>query len=139
LALARVTKDVASAFDEVLSRAGGSLPIWQILQSLKSNPTANQRELADAVGIQGATLSHHLRGMEDAGLVSRRRDPTNRRTHIVALTEQGEAMFGQLVAVAAGFDKQLQDGLDRKDLETFTRVLEQLARNIRPDRSDNGA
>ena len=35
--------------------------------SLKSGQLASQRELAEAVGIQGATLTHHLNAMESAG------------------------------------------------------------------------
>ena len=56
LTLARTAKTVGRAFDDALAAAGGSTPIWLILISLKTRPTSNQRELARAVGIQGATL-----------------------------------------------------------------------------------
>ena len=86
LHLNRVARTVSRAFDETLAEAGGSLPVWLVLISLKSRPVASQRELAEAVGIQGATLTHHLDTMESAGLVTRRRDPANRRLHLVELT-----------------------------------------------------
>ena len=86
LHLTRVARTVSRAFDETLTEAGGSLPVWLVLISLKSRTLASQRELAEAVGIQGATLSHHLDAMESAGLVTRRRDPANRRLHLVELT-----------------------------------------------------
>ena len=89
--LAGVARDVGRAFDAALARAGGSRPMWLVLLSLKSRPTANQRELAAAVGIQDATLTHHLNGMEADGLLTRRRDPANRRVHLVELTEAGDA------------------------------------------------
>src|SRR5246127_706506 len=91
LHLTRISKTVSRPFDDTLAEAGGSLPVWLVLISLKSRPLASQRELAEAVGIQGATLTHHLDAMESAGLVTRRRDPANRRLHLVELTPAGEA------------------------------------------------
>ena len=72
LHLAQVAKVVNRAFDDALARAGGSLPVWLVLIALKSRQSANQRQLADAVGIQGPTLTHHLNAMESAGLLTRR-------------------------------------------------------------------
>ena len=56
LHLARVAKEITRAFDDALSEAGGSQPIWLVLISLKTRRLASQRELADAVGIGEATL-----------------------------------------------------------------------------------
>ncbi|GAA2756493.1 hypothetical protein GCM10009872_18530 [Actinopolymorpha rutila] len=76
---------------------------WQVLLALKTRPTANQRELAAAVGIQGATLTHHLNG-----LLTRRRDPANRRVHLVELTDEGEAAFRRLRDVAVAHDRRFR-------------------------------
>jgi len=116
-----------------MSRAGGSLPIWLVLLSLKTSRGASQRAMAEAMGIQGATLTHHLNGMEAAGLVTRRRDPGNRRVHIVELTETGEELFDTLRTVAVTFDEQLRCGLSASVLDEFARVLGQLGRNIDAD------
>ncbi len=86
LRLARAAKAVSRAFDDALAEAGGSRPTWLVLVSLKGKPVASQRELAEAIGIRGPTLTHHLDVMESAGLVTRRRDPGNRRVHLVELT-----------------------------------------------------
>ena len=102
---------MAQAFDAALVEAGGTLPVWLTLLSVKSSELANQRELAGMIGIQGATLTHHLNAMEAQGLLTRRRDPDNRRVHLVELTEAGEAMFVTLRAAALVFDKRLRAGL----------------------------
>src|SRR6185437_12511572 len=96
LHLARVARDASRAFDAALAAAGGSLPAWLVLISLKRSPRASQRELAEAVGIQEATLTHHLNAMEASGLLTRRRDPGNRRVHVVELTVAGDELFGRL-------------------------------------------
>src|ERR687885_2824906 len=96
LHLAQVAKVVNRAFDDALARAGGSLPVWLVLIALKSRQAANQRQLADAVGIQGPTLTHPLTAMESAGLLTRRRDPENRRVHPGELTAAGDQLFLRL-------------------------------------------
>jgi MarR family transcriptional regulator, transcriptional regulator for hemolysin len=130
LHLTRVAKAVGRAFDDALAEAGGSLPAWLVLLSLKSRRAASQRELAAAVGIQGATLTHHLNAMESAGLVTRRRDPGNRRLHIVELTAAGEALFARLRAAAVTFDKRLRAGLSQRDLDQIEELLSRLRDNV---------
>ena len=136
LTLARTAKLVSRAFDDTLSAAGGSRPIWLILISLKTQPTRNQRELADAVGIQGATLTHHLNAMETDGLITRRRDPANRRVHQVALTDKGETLFHRLASAAQAHDRRLRSGLDAGELATLERLLGRLRENMAPGASE---
>jgi MarR family transcriptional regulator, transcriptional regulator for hemolysin len=128
--LARAAKSVGRAFDDVLADAGGSLPVWLVLLSLKSRPLRNQRELAEAVGIQQATLTHHLNVMDAQGLVTRRRDPANRRVHVVELTEAGEAAFLRLRDAALAFDERLRRGVTDRDLDDLEGLLGRLERNV---------
>ena len=130
--LARTSKLVAQAFDAALVEAGGTLPVWLTLLSVKSSELANQRELAGMIGIQGATLTHHLNAMEAQGLLTRRRDPDNRRVHLVELTQAGEAMFLKLRAAALIFDKRLRAGLPDDRLAEFAEVLAALRANVAP-------
>lgn len=131
LQLAGAAKLVSRAFGEAMADAGGSMPIWQILLTLKTRQISNQRELAEAVGIQGATLTHHLNAMERDGLLTRSRDPDNRRVHVVELTDEGEQTFHRLRAVAFAFDKRLRTDLSEDDLTVVERILAKLVENAR--------
>ena len=130
LHLAQAAKVVSRAFDDALAQAGGSLPVWLVLISVKSQQAASQRELAAAAGIQGATLTHHLNAMESAGLVTRRRDPENRRTHLVQLTPAGDALFLRLRDAAMAFDQQLRSGLSGTDIDQLEQLLTRLRGNV---------
>jgi MarR family transcriptional regulator for hemolysin len=130
LHLTRISRIVSRAFDDALAAAGGSLPIWLVLISLKSGQPHSQRELAEAVGIQGATLTHHLNAMESAGLVTRRRDPGNRRLHVVELTPDGDALFLRLRDAAMAFDRQLRAGLSESDSDQLEALLTRLRDNV---------
>lgn len=128
--LASTAKAVSRAFDARLAAAGGSLPVWLVLLSLRTQALGTQRELARAVGIQGATLTHHLNAMEADGLVTRRRDPANRRVHLVELTPAGEAMFARLRSAAAAHDEHLRAGLSADDVARLVGLLDRLRRNV---------
>jgi len=130
LALARTARTVSRAFDERLTEAGGSRPVWLVLMALMGSPTRSQADLAEAVGIRGATLSHHLNGMEAAGLVTRRRDPANRRLHLVEVTPAGKETFLRLRDAALAHDEQLRTGLSDREVEALAALLDRLARNV---------
>ena len=121
------------AFDEALAEAGGSLPAWLVLLNLKIRRPSNQRELADAVGVREATLTHHLNSMDSEGLITRRRNTTNRRIHVVELTDAGEETFLRLRTAAVAFDRRLRTGINEDELASFEDVLVRLVRNVAAD------
>jgi MarR family transcriptional regulator for hemolysin len=133
LRLSRTARSVSRAFDDALARAGGSLPIWLVLITLKSRHLPSQREIAEAVGIREATLTHHLNAMDAQGLITRRRDPANRRVHVVELTEKGEAAFLRMRDAAADFDRRLRTGISAEDIATLENLLGRLAANVTAD------
>ena len=130
LALTRTSRAVSRAFDERLAEAGGSLPVWLVLLNLMTRRTHNQRELAGVIGIQGATLTHHLNGMEAAGLLTRRRDPANRRVHVVELTAAGTELFHRLRAAAVEHDRRIREGFSEADVATLADLLNRMLRNV---------
>ena len=129
LQVARTAKVLSRAFDEALAEAGGSLPVWLVLVSLKAQRPGMQRELAEAVGIEGPTLTHHLNRMEAAGLVTRARDPKNRRVHRVELTDEGEAAFRRMRRSVEAFDRRLRRGLDVQEIDLLAAGLGRLREN----------
>ncbi|HET6729219.1 MAG TPA: MarR family winged helix-turn-helix transcriptional regulator [Jiangellaceae bacterium] len=136
LCVTRTAKTLSRAFDAALAEGGGSLASWLVLASLKGGLHATQREIAEEVGVEGPTLTHHLNRMEAAGLVTRARDPRNRRAHQVEMTAAGELAFRSLLARVQEFDRRLRAGFANEELVTLRRLLERLADNAaRGDRA----
>ena len=131
LEVTRTAKALSRAFDEALAAGGGSLPTWLVLVSLIGRTHERQRDLADAVGVEGATLTHHLNRMEATGLVTRRRDADNRRVQRVELTPSGQRTFRALRRHAADFDEQLRDGFTDDELTQLRGFLERLRDNAK--------
>lgn len=130
LHLARTAKVVSRAFDDALVAAGATLPTWLVLMSLKAQRHGMQRELAESVGIEGPTLTHHLNRMESDGLVTRSRDPENRRVHRVALTDEGELAFQRLRQAVVAFDRRLRAGMTDHQIRALGELLGQLRANV---------
>jgi MarR family transcriptional regulator for hemolysin len=129
LELTRTSKILRRALDDALAAVGGSLATWLVLVSLEANAHAMQRELAEAVGIEGPTLTHHLNRMETAGLVTRDRDPGNRRVHRVALTPEGEQAFERMLGAVTEFDRRLRAGLTDAQVDELSGLLAHLRHN----------
>ena len=132
-AIASSAKLLIRAFERELAEAGGSQPVWLILLALKQQDWRTQQDLAAAVGIEGPTLTHHLDGLDKAGLIERARDPNDRRAVRVELTGAGDKLFKRLAKAAIGFDQRLRAGLSDEELDEFRRVLGRLRDNVASD------
>lgn len=125
-----ISRIAQKAFNAALAEAGGSLSTWLILLSIKHKGADTQQDLARAVGIEGATLTHHLDSLETDGLVIRSRHPDDRRATRVALTPAGEKRFEVLRDAAVRFDRRLRAGISDEDINLTQDVLTRMAENL---------
>jgi MarR family transcriptional regulator for hemolysin len=133
LDVSRTGRLLHRAFDEQLIAAGGSLPMWLILIALKGGDHTMQRDLATSIGIEDATLTHHLNRMARDGLIERHRDPANRRNQVVTLTDSGEALFGSMLTTVTAFDRRVRAGFSATELDTLRQLLARLRTNLEED------
>jgi len=129
LKLTRTARRVSRAFDAALAEVGGTLPLWLVLVALNRKQHATQRDLAESIGIEGATLTHHLNRMDEEGLIVRRRAPDNRRVQLVELSEAGEQTFHRLLGRVKQFDRQLRAGLSDQTIAALRDSLDRLEHN----------
>src|SRR5215217_6519908 len=117
LHLTRTARVVSTAFERAMADAGGSAAAWQVLLLVRSEKWGTQARMAEAMGITGATLTHHLNALEQQGLVRRWRDASNRRVQRVELTAEGEALFERLRDVAVQHDQRLRSRLSEEETQ----------------------
>jgi MarR family transcriptional regulator, transcriptional regulator for hemolysin len=131
LRLARTAHVVSQAFERAMAEAGGSASAWQVLLLVRSEEWGTQARIAEAMGITGATLTHHLNALEAQGLVRRWREAGNRRTQRVALTDAGVAMFDRLREVAVRHDERLRSHLTEAEAVQLAALLDKLQAGTR--------
>jgi MarR family transcriptional regulator, transcriptional regulator for hemolysin len=126
LRLSRTARVASQAFERAMAEAGGSASAWQVLLLVRSEQWGTQSQMAEAMGVTGATLTHHLNALEDQGLVRRWRETSNRRAQNVALTEAGEALFDRLRHVAVHHDERLRSHLTDEETSLLADLLDKL-------------
>jgi MarR family transcriptional regulator, transcriptional regulator for hemolysin len=131
LRLARTAHTVSQAFERAMAEAGGSASAWQVLLLVRSGEWGTQARIAEAMGITGATLTHHLNGLEAQGLVRRWRDAENRRVQRVELTDAGAELFERLREVAVKHDQRLRSHLSDQEAEQLAELLDKLQAGVR--------
>jgi len=109
-----------------MADAGGSAAAWQVLVLVRAQQWDTQSRLAEAMGITGATLTHHLNALEAQGLVRRWREADNRRAQHVELTTEGVAHFDRLRAVAVRHDERLRSQLTETEVALLGELLDKL-------------
>jgi MarR family transcriptional regulator for hemolysin len=130
LQLSRTARAATNAFERAMAQAGGSASAWQVLVLVRAGQWGTQAKMAEAMGITGATLTHHLNALEDQGLVRRWREASNRRVQQVALTEAGEELFDRLRDVAVRHDERLRSTMSDREVEQLGRLLEKLRAGV---------
>ena len=98
-----------------------------ILAVIDQGERQTQGEIADALGYDRGQLVGLLDELEDVGLVERRRDPNDRRRHIVSMTPAGKKMLTKLRAVSARLNEEFLAALDADEREQLHSLLLTLA------------
>jgi DNA-binding MarR family transcriptional regulator len=117
------------AFDRRAVGLGVTRAQWKVLFRLDRRPGLRQIELADMLDIEPITLSRIVDRLEESALVERRADPSDRRAWRLHVTAQAEPLIAKLKAVAAELTADAFAGINPKDIETATQVLERVREN----------
>jgi len=116
---------VTALLTRQLAPTGLSLHDYGVLVLLSDSSDGSCRpfELGSTLGIEKTRLSHQLRRLEERGLVSRRRCPTDQRGWLIAITDAGRQM---LESAAPGHVEAVRDvfvdRLDEHQLRTMAEV-----------------
>lgn len=92
--------------DAALDDAGLGLRTrhYAVLSTLAFKEPMSQKAAADAADIDPATMVKTVDELERQGLVTRERNPRDRRAHELALTPAGRAMLARAESLLAGIE-----------------------------------
>jgi DNA-binding MarR family transcriptional regulator len=124
--LARLAKVISRRSSEEL--LGMRLRQFVVLTLLRDNSTIPQQELCEAMHLDANNLVLLLNELETAGQVRRRRDPEDRRRHIVELTDEGREALARAERVQAGIEGEVLAALSPEEQATLRELLSRALR-----------
>jgi DNA-binding MarR family transcriptional regulator len=118
------------ALQQLIQPGGVTLGAWYFLRVLWEEDSLTQRELATRTGMQEPTAVIALRGMEQAGWITRERSTDDRRKVHIRLTASGRALRETMLPAPRAVIAQATAGMSAAEVDLLLRLLRQARANL---------
>lgn len=133
--LSQLGADASAAFEDAVSSLGITASEAGLLRLVGRNPGISQKAVSEQLGVGPSRVVAVLDRLESAGYLERRRSATDRRSHELGLTPEGEQLLAALRPVAEAHEAAFTSALDEGDAARLAGYLEAIAasRNLSRD------
>jgi len=132
--LSRLAKQVYRRSDE--QRLGMHLRHLVALSYVSDHDGCPQQDLADAFCMDANNVVLLLNELEQLDYVTRLRDPSDRRRHLVQITAAGRAALTDAERAQAAVEDEVLAALDADERRTLRELLGRALRSVEPDDGD---
>jgi DNA-binding MarR family transcriptional regulator len=106
---------------------------WQVLGALAlAERPLTVPQIARRMGLTRQSVHATVGRLARDGLLTQEPNVDHRRSPLVSLTERGSQTYAATDRRQAAWANRLADGIDRTELETTARVLDELCRRLEP-------
>ncbi|NLR95373.1 MarR family transcriptional regulator [Rhizobium sp. P38BS-XIX] len=116
------------AYKPILDRVGLTYPQYLVMLVLWEKGTLSVKTIGEKLDLDSGTLSPLLKRLEQAGLISRARDPRDERQVIISLTQKGADMQCQVGVIMDAIGQAT--GCDMTEMANLRDRLQQLKVNL---------
>lgn len=110
--------------DQVLQeQLGIGFSQYKILMVLMSNPSIQQKQIAERLGQTESSVSRQIKILHDKSLLVTRITPENRREHITTLTARGETLTEQAMLILNNYHSPTLAALSEKQSKQLLEIL----------------
>ncbi|MGY4396295.1 DNA-binding MarR family transcriptional regulator [Sphingomonas sp. UYAg733] len=119
----RVSSAVATAYQSLF---GLKIPEWRLIAVIAEGMGMTQQALGSATRMDKVTVSRAAIALYDRGLVQRRPNPDDQRSHLLSLTEAGKSLYDSVAPKALELEKQIFAGFSAQEITAFRALLDRL-------------
>ncbi len=130
----RVSAAVATAYQALF---GLSIPQWRLIAVIAEGEGLTQQALGAATRMGKVTVSRAAVALVERGLIERRANPGDQRSHLLSLTREGRALYDSVAPKALALEAEIFAGFSRAELGAFAAMLDRIeaaAAAIDPER-----
>jgi DNA-binding MarR family transcriptional regulator len=125
--LAQLGAHAAARFAQRISQLDLSPAQAGLLRLIAWKPGQSQQAIAGQLGTPASRLVLLVDGLEERGLIERRRDPADRRHYALYLTGDGTAFMKELGRLGAAHEDAMTEGLTADERAVLNDLLSRLA------------
>lgn len=125
--LAQLGAYAAARFADRVAPLNFTPPQVGLLRLIATTPGQSQRAIARQLGTPPSRLVTLVDGLEDRGLVERRKNPDDRRNYALYLTDAGEAAMKDVATVARAHEDAICAPLEAAEREQLRTLLARIA------------
>lgn len=118
-----VSDAVASTYQALF---GLRIPEWRLIAVIAEGAGMTQQALGRATRMDKVTVSRAALALADRGLVERRPNPDDQRSHLLSLTHAGRALYDQVAPKALEMEQRIFGAFDHAELADFVAMLDRL-------------
>ena len=123
--------------EQTLTPFGVTPGEWNALNQLDRLGPLSQKQLADALQKEQATITRSVDRMVRKGLVERNPDPNDRRANIVSLTPDARDLLTRIEPAAVKAAQATVAGIEDSELEAFLATLARIRKNATAKMSED--
>ena len=128
----RAARALTKALDmELRQNVGISIGQWKVIVMLVKQNGLTQKEIADKLGLEGATLIPIIDRMEKEGLVVRRVDVSDRRNNRIYRTEKADSLWYGMLECATKVREASIKNISEDNIKIVRNALEKMWQNLR--------
>ena len=122
-------KALARSLDITLAPFGITSGQWNALNQLDEHGAMTQKDLAELLRKEPATVARLLDRLVKRGLVQRKPHPKDRRANIVENTPDASKLLVEIQPAVVARASQIAEGISDDDLAVFFDVLDRVRHN----------
>ena len=114
---------VAGSYDALF---GLRIPEWRVIAVTAESDGVSQQEIGVRTRMDKVTVSRAAIALAERGLIARKPNAGDRRSHLLVLSPSGQALYAEVVPKALELERRIFAQLDKEELAAFVATLRRI-------------